>query len=98
MLANMPFTKYAWWIFFALIVAYFAIGHAFAQSVPNIQCNSGNLQLDYQCMRDNWRPKKQISYDTGRAYCDSSEGVLHGKGEIRLNVDDTPYVFKIDCK
>lgn len=72
-------------------------GRAKAAEVPNIQCNSGDLAQDNQCMRDNWRPKKQISYDTGRPHCNRDGQQLHGKGEIVLNVDDTPYSFKIDC-
>ncbi len=73
------------------------IGYASADEVPNIQCNSGDIALDNKCMRDNWRPKKQISYDTGRPYCNREGQQLHGKGEIVLNVDDAAYSFKIDC-
>lgn len=76
----------------------FTIGAANAAEVPNIQCDSANLNDDYTCMKANWRPKKQVSYDTAKPYCYSNGGNLQGQGEIVLSVDDAPYIFKIDCK
>jgi hypothetical protein len=70
---------------------------AYATEQPDFKCDTFNVAEDYKCMRENWRPKKQVSYDTGRPYCDRDGQQLHGKGEIKLNVDDEMYSFKIDC-
>ena len=90
-------TKYAVWLFIALIIAFFAICTAYAAEQPNIQCNSGDLNADYACMKANWRPKKQISYDTAESICDWHGNHLEGKGFVHLNIDDTPYNYEINC-
>ena len=74
------------------------IGSAYADEVPNIQCDNGDAIADSQCMREHWRPKKQVSYDTAKPYCTRNGGKLQGQGEIVLYVDDTPFTFNIDCK
>ena len=82
----------------AVLVFAVTIGSANAEEAPNIQCNSLNVADDYICMKANWRPKKQVSYDTGKYYCANKGGSLNGQGEIVLYVDDTPFTFNIDCK
>ena len=90
--------KYAWMLWLIILLLMLGTGAAYAEEVPNIQCNSLNVADDYACMKANWRPKKQVSYDTAQKYCNRDGGNLHGQGEIRLSVDDALHVFKIDCK
>ena len=90
-------TKYAVWLFIALIIAFFAICTAYAAEQPNIQCNSGDLNADYACMKANWRPKKQISYDTAQPICNWHDKHLYGNGFIQYNVDDSLYLMDINC-
>lgn len=87
-----------WLITICGLILVLVVRYVFAAPVPDIKCNTGNMMNDYECMRENWRPKKQVSYDTAKTYCDSKGEHLQGQGEIMLWVDDTPYNFRIDCK
>lgn len=71
--------------------------HAHADEQPDFKCETYNVANDYACMRENWRPKKQVSYEKADPYCDRDGQRLHGKGEIDIFVDDEMYTFKIDC-
>ncbi len=68
-----------------------------ANEQPDYKCDTYNVADDYACMRENWRPKKQVSYEKADPYCDRGGQQLHGKGEIHIFVDDEMYTFKIDC-
>jgi hypothetical protein len=85
-------------ILFIVITSSIIINTAYATPVPDVKCETGNMVDDYACMKANWRPKKQVSYDTAKTYCTRGGGQLSGQGEIMLWVDNVAYNFKIDCK